>query len=156
MKNRRQKRILDIIDNQLISTQEELADALKKEGYDVTQATVSRDIKELRLVKIAAGDGEYRYGQPVEQGYVQNEERLRRMISELVVSYNYSDNIVVIRTFPGNAQAIASLIDGSNWPHVIGTVAGDDTIMLVIKSQLTNKLLPEVQGILDRIKSLTE
>ncbi|MFZ5753886.1 MAG: arginine repressor [Bacillota bacterium] len=150
MKTRRQKKIIEIIQNNIISTQEELAEALRNEGFEVTQATVSRDIKELRLVKIPTGQNSYKYGVPNEQGIVQNEDRLRRMMQELVTGMDYSENIVVLRTYPGNAHGVASLIDAANWKEVIGTVAGDDTILLVVKPTAA------VPALMQKIRELME
>jgi len=145
LKALRQRKIKEIIKSKNISTQEELANALKKAGFNVTQATVSRDIKELRLIKIARKDNLYVYGLPKEQEIIHNEERLRLMMQEFVLNIDYSENIVVMKTYPGNAHGVASLIDGSKWQGVIGTLAGDDTILLVIKPKekvgaLINKL----------------
>lgn len=156
MKVRRQKKIIEIIESQIISTQEELAEALMKAGYDVTQATVSRDIKELGLVKIPGENYTYRYGVPGEQGIALNEDKLKRMFRELVISVDYSENIIVLKTYPGNAHGIASLIDGSKWPQVIGTVAGDDTILLVVKDIQKSKASGEVLRLLERINRLME
>lgn len=156
MKSRRQKRIMEIIDKRMISTQEELADALRGEGFVVTQATVSRDIKELRLVKIPTGGDRYRYGLPREEGGGRNEERLRRMLRELVLGMDFSGSIVVLRTYPGNAQAVASLIDQAGWPEVIGTVAGDDTILLVTRSKKEIKPCKEVASLTQRVQNLME
>ena len=145
LKALRQRKIKEIIKSKNISTQEELAQALQKAGFNVTQATVSRDIKELRLIKIARKDNLYVYGLPEEQEIIHNEERLRLMMQEFVLNIDYSENIVVMKTYPGNAHGVASLIDGSKWQGVIGTLAGDDTILLVIKPKekvgaLINKL----------------
>lgn len=148
MKVRRQRKILEIIENTVISTQEELADALRRAGFDVTQATVSRDIKELRLVKVAAGDNNYCYGVTKEQSFAQNEERMCRMMRELVTGLDFTDDLIVLRTYPGNAHTIASLIDGANWEHIIGTVAGDDTILLIVKPR------EEVERLVQKLKSL--
>lgn len=151
MKTLRQKKIMELVENQEISTQEELAEALKKAGFEVTQATISRDIKELRFVKIPTGNNTYRYGLPPERSnFPQNDERLKRMIQDSVVSLDYSENLVVLRTYPGNAQAVASLIDGAEWESVIGTVAGDDTILLVVKP------LGQVENLIKKIRSLME
>jgi transcriptional regulator of arginine metabolism len=154
LKTSRQKKILEIVENNAVSTQEELADALRAAGYNVTQATVSRDIKELRLVKVATGENTYRYGLPVEQESAKNEERLRRMMKELVVSIAASDNIVVLKTYPGNAQAVASLIDGARWPEIIGSVAGDDTIILIVKTP--HEVRPESARLMFKLKSMME
>jgi transcriptional regulator of arginine metabolism len=150
LKAQRQRKIREIIKHNNISTQEELADALKKAGFDVTQATVSRDIKELRLVKIAKEDNTYIYGLPKEQGMFHSEDRLRMMMQELVIGIDFSENIVVIKTYPGNAHGVASLLDGSRWPGVIGTLAGDDTILLVIKP------MEKVVEIMQTLKSMME
>lgn len=148
MKAQRQRKIKEIIKNNNISTQEELADALKKAGFDVTQATVSRDIKELRLIKIARKDNVYVYGLPKEQHLVHNEDRLRLMMQEFVQDIDYSENLIVLKTYPGNAHGVASLIDSSDWPGIIGTLAGDDTILLIIKPR------ENVEAILAGLKSL--
>lgn len=148
MKAQRQRKIQEIIRDNNISTQEELADALKKAGFIVTQATISRDIKELRLIKIAREDNVYVYGLPSEQQIIHSEDRLRMMMQEFVQEINFSENLIVLKTYPGNAHGVASLIDSSNWPGIIGTLAGDDTILLVIKPR------EKVQAILNRFKSL--
>lgn len=133
MKTRRQKKIQELISNEAVRTQEELARRLLEEGFDVTQATISRDIKEMGLIKISGMDDEYRYALQGEISSFSYQERLKRMWKEVVVSYDSSDSIVVIRTIPGNAQALALLLDNIGWKEVIGTVAGDDTIFLLIK-----------------------
>lgn len=133
MKTRRQKKIQELISNESIRTQEELAQRLLEEGFNVTQATISRDIKEMGLIKISGLGDEYRYALQGEISAVSYQERLRRMWKEVVVSFDSSENIVAIKTIPGNAQALALLLDNSGWKEVIGTVAGDDTIFLLIK-----------------------
>jgi transcriptional regulator of arginine metabolism len=133
LKTARQRKIKEIIQNQQISTQEELSQALCRAGFNVTQATVSRDIKELRLIKIARKNNLYVYGLPKEQEIIYNEDRLRLMMREFVLDVDYSENLIVIKTYPGNAHGVASLIDGSKWSGIIGTLAGDDTILLVVK-----------------------
>lgn len=148
MKALRQRKIKEIIKNNNIATQGELALALKKVGFEVTQATISRDIKELRLIKIARKNNLYVYGLPQEQEIIHSEDRLRLMLQEFVLKIDFSGNIVVIKTYPGNAHGVASLIDSSQWPEVIGTLAGDDTILLVIKPQ------GKVKTIITKLKSL--
>lgn len=133
MKNRRHKEILDIVGEQHIETQEELAEELRRRAYEVTQATVSRDIKELRLIKVPAGDGTYRYGIPEDRSAVLNADRMKRFFRDSVVYTDSSENIVIIKCLPGSAQAVAALVDGAGWQEVIGTVAGDDTIIAIIK-----------------------
>lgn len=152
MKTKRQRKIIEIIEKQVIATQDELAEALRAAGYEATQATVSRDIKELRLVKVTTGENTYRYGAPKEQEAIRNEERLRRLMSEFVTSIAASENIIVLRTHPGNAHTIASLIDGSEWPEIIGTVAGDDTVLLIIKSAHESQPRPEAARMLHRLR----
>jgi len=132
MKARRTFAIIDIITNQRISTQEELCEALKSSGYDVTQATVSRDIKELHLVKIPDGQG-YHYALPDNSPVRNSRERMRRLFQDSVIDIDCSENIIVIKTLPGAAQSIASLIDFADLENILGTVAGDDTIFVVVK-----------------------
>lgn len=131
MKTKRHRKILELIKENDISTQEELADILRAAGYNVTQATVSRDIKELALVKVSAGGDNYKYAMPPEVSV--SESRLRFMLKEFVVSYDYSENIMIIHTAPGNANAVASALDTAKWENIMGSVAGDDTILMVIK-----------------------
>ncbi|KUO58890.1 MAG: ArgR family transcriptional regulator [Gracilibacter sp. BRH_c7a] len=133
MKTRRHMKIQELITNELIRTQQELAQRLLEEGYDVTQATISRDIKEMGLIKVPGVDDEYRYALRGESHPMDYQERLRRMFKEVVISFDSSENIVVIRTIPGNAQALALLLDNTSWKEVIGSVAGDDTIFLLVK-----------------------
>lgn len=132
MKSRRHFAIREILNSERISTQEELCDELRNRGYDITQATVSRDIKELSLVKIPDEKG-YRYAWPETQGPKSSHMRMKRIFRDSVVAYNHSENIIVIKTLPGAAQSIGSLIDSLDNPNILGTVAGDDTIFLVVK-----------------------
>lgn len=132
MKARRHFAIRDILSSERISTQEELCEELKNRGYDVTQATVSRDIKELSLVKIPDEIG-YRYAWPDAPGRKSSQLRMKRAFQDSVVSCNCSENIIVIKTLPGAAQSIASMVDAVDNLHILGTVAGDDTIFIVIK-----------------------
>ncbi|MGI6778065.1 MAG: arginine repressor [Acetivibrionales bacterium] len=135
MKYNRQAKILEIIENHVIETQEEIAEKLKEIGMDVTQATISRDIKELRLTKVMSEDGRYRYSSiSPNEGSVSN--RLLTIFSESFVSSDYANNIVVVKTLPGMAQAAASAVDSLKWPEIIGTIAGDDTIMIVCRAEI--------------------
>lgn len=133
MKAVRHAKIKDIIENAVVETQEDLAEALRKQHIDVTQATVSRDIKELMLIKIPTGDGRYRYAYPMEKNMIFSQNRMTRMFQDSVTGLNYSENIIVIKTLPGTANAVASTLDYAKWPEIIGTVAGDDNIIVVIK-----------------------
>lgn len=133
MKTKRQRKILELIKDNVVATQEELADLLKQEGFQVTQATVSRDMKELALIKISFGKDQYRYAVPNE--FTVSETRLRFMLKEFVLNYASSENILVIRTAPGNANAVASALDNAQWEEILGSVAGDDTILLVARKK---------------------
>ncbi|MEN6348407.1 MAG: arginine repressor [Syntrophomonas sp.] len=132
MKLRRHFVITDIVSNQRIVTQEELCQALRDNGFDVTQATVSRDIKEMHLVKIPDKEG-YHYALPEAPGARGSFERMKRIFQDSVINIDFSENLVVIKTLPGAAQSVASLIDSSNDKHILGTVAGDDTIFVAVK-----------------------
>lgn len=131
MKNRRQRRILEIVSNETIGTQKELAERLQQEGFETTQATISRDIKELLLVKVNIGGDRYKY--VIAQDTPVTDAKLRMVLREFIISYDYSENLLILNTAPGNANTVASAIDRASWPQVIGSLAGDDTVMLVIK-----------------------
>ena len=133
MKILRHAKIKEIVEQQVIETQEELAESLRSHGIEVTQATVSREIKELRLIKVPTGDGRYRYAYPMEQSLLFSQSRMERMFRDSVVAIDYSENIIVLKTLPGGGQAVAATIDHAKWPEVIGTVAGDDNILVVVK-----------------------
>ena len=133
MKSTRQARIKEIIETEIIETQEELAASLRAHHIAVTQATVSRDIKELMLIKIPIGDGRYRYALPKDNKPFFSKDRMERMFHDSVTSVDYSENIIVLKTLPGTANAVASTIDGASWPEIIGTLAGDDNILVVVK-----------------------
>ncbi|MGI6713012.1 MAG: arginine repressor [Bacillota bacterium] len=137
MKAKRQRKIQEIIDDKVIETQIELAEELYKQGFRVTQATISRDIKELGLIKVPTGSGSSRYSMPSHVQVANIFERMKRMFRENVLHFDYSENILVIRTLPGSAQAVASCIDHIDWKEIIGSVAGDDTILVVIKPKDT-------------------
>lgn len=132
MKARRHFAIRDIIANAYISTQEELCDALRQHGFDVTQATVSRDIKELRLTKIPDHNG-YHYALPDTASPKNSIERLKRVLRDSVINFDYSGNIIVIKTLTGTAQTVGLMIDTIENPNILGNVAGDDTIFVLVK-----------------------
>ena len=119
MKVRRQMKILEIIEKEQIGTQDELAERLGQSGFDITQATVSRDIKELRLLKEPTGENTHRYAPPRESHQTNLPERLKRLFRDSVTSVDYSENLIVIMTLPGNAMGLASVIDGINWPEIM-------------------------------------
>lgn len=133
MKTQRLRKIIDIVENIAIETQEELADELKCEGFNVTQATVSRDIRELRLIKVPAGDNKYRYAVPNSKLPSGGHSRTKRILQDSLVSLDFSENLVVVKTTPGAAQTVALVIDNEGWENIIGTVAGDDTVIVVVK-----------------------
>jgi len=149
MKSKRQKRIIEIVSQASVGTQDELTAILRREGIKVTQATVSRDIKELHLIKIAKGEG-YAYSLPKGQLPMQDESRLRRIFHDVVMRVVSSENLVVIHTLPGNANSVCALIDASEWEEYLGSVAGDDTIIVVAKSK------EHSQALEDRLKKLIE
>ena len=130
MKNARQTAILSIIEKKDIETQEELANELKTLGIVVTQATVSRDIKELRLLKVLAADGGYKYATADKADHSLS-DRFVRMFVDSVLSITYSNNIIVIKTLSGSANAAAEAIDSMRWTEILGTMAGDNTILAV-------------------------
>jgi len=106
---------------------------LRSAGFSVTQATVSRDIKELGLIKIPGSAGVSRYAVPGETVNPRNEDRLKRLFRDSVVSLDSSENLVIIKTLPGEAQGVASAVDNAGWPEIVGTVGGDDTILVIVK-----------------------
>lgn len=134
MKYNRHAKILEIIDNNDIETQEELADKLKEQGMDVTQATVSRDIKDLRLIKVMSSEGKYRYA-TISHSENQVSNKLITILTEAYVSSDYANNIVVVKTLSGMAQAAGSAIDSLKWPEILGTIAGDDTLLMVCRAE---------------------
>jgi len=133
MKSARQVAILDIIEKQNVETQEELAEALRSRGLKVTQANVARDIKELRLLKVLTSTGAYKYAtaDKAENGL---SDRFVRMLAESLLSVAASNNLIVVKTLNGSAGMAAEALDSLHWPEVLGTLAGDNTILLVIRS----------------------
>jgi transcriptional regulator of arginine metabolism len=142
MKTRRQALILTIIREKAIETQEELGKALKEEGVKVTQATLSRDIKELGLIKIPTPAGHYRYSLPTDQSFSDVLERAELMFKNSVTSIDYSENLIIIKTTTGTAQGVAAALDDLDWKEVMGTIAGDDSILVIVrKKQQVEKVL---------------
>ena len=135
MKMNRHAKIKEIIDKNKVETQEELAAALRNEGIEVTQATVSRDIKELMLVKVPDANGNYHYAYPKEHNMLLTPSRLERTFQDSIISIRVSQCLVVIRTLPGTAQAVAYAVDYMKWPEVLGTIAGDDTVFVALENQ---------------------
>lgn len=134
MKSNRHTKIVELIGKFAITTQDELLEYLRKEGFDVTQSTVSRDIKKLRLTKSLDSNGRYRYQAPaVASGSVKN--GFLNLVDTSVVSVDYAVNMVVIKTYAGMAQAVCAALDSMQYDSVVGTIAGDDTIFIVCKSE---------------------
>ena len=133
MKSRRHQKLLEAIRSNIIETQEQLADYLANEGLSVTQATISRDIKELRLMKVPIGNGKYKYSVPAERDVVDINKRIERLFKDSVVSVEDSDSLIVVKTIKGAAMGVAAMADDLEWPEILGSIAGDDTIFLVIK-----------------------
>jgi len=139
-KSERQTKILDIIANNVISTQEELVKRLNEEGYNVTQATTSRDVQELRITKLMLSDGTYKYA-VAKLPEISINEKMRTVFTQCLMSVDYANNIVVIKTFSGAAQAVAAALDSFVWDEIIGSIAGDDTIMVVVRNEKSAKQL---------------
>ena len=118
-----------------IETQEELAKALQEEGIEVTQATVSRDIKELMLIKVPTSDGHYRYALSLEQNLLMSKNRMVRLFQDSIIRVDAAVNQIVIHTLPGSANPVAAAIDHARWENVIGTLAGDDTILIITNGE---------------------
>ena len=133
MKSQRQAKIMEIISTRNVETQEQLLDALKQAGFHSTQATISRDIKELRIVKELTSLGTYRYTTAAKEVPSSFSNRLNTIFRECVTGFDYSQNLMVIKTLPGLAGAAASAIDGMNMSVVLGTLAGDDTVLVVLR-----------------------
>lgn len=131
-----------------METQEQLVEELRLQGHEVTQATVSRDIKELGLIKIPAGSNTFRYALPHKLSVGNSLERLQRLFEDTVNAVDFSENIILIRTMPGTAQAVAALLDNVGWKEIIGTVAGDDTILVIVKPK------EAVSTVMDRLQNL--
>lgn len=129
----RQTKILELISKKEIETQEELADGLKAMGIDVTQATISRDIKELRLVKVMSKSGKYKYA-TIGQSQEGVTDRLYKIFENSVVSIDNAVNIIILKTIPGAAQICASAIDYMGVDDIVGTLAGDDTVFVAIRT----------------------
>ena len=134
MKNARQAEILNIVQSTEVETQEQLLSALKAKGFTATQATVSRDIKELHLIKELTGYGTYRYAVSERKASLNVASRLRTIFKEGVISFDLAQNIIVLKTMPGVASAACVAIDGMEITGLVGSLAGDDTAMLVMRT----------------------
>ena len=133
MKSQRQAKILEIISNKNVETQEQLLAELQDAGFRGTQATISRDIKDLRIVKELTNLGTYRYTASSNEMTGSFSNKMNTIFRECVVGFDYAQNIIVVRTLPGLASAAGSAIDSMNLSLVVGTLAGDDTVMIVMR-----------------------
>ncbi len=149
MKNARHQQILRLIREYDIETQEELADRLNLAGFNVTQATVSRDIRQLQLQKVHTESGRQKYAQGTDGG-VDLKDRFLRVFRDAYVSLDISGNIAVIRTITGMANAAGAAMDALDWPEMIGSIAGDDTLMIVLRSP------EDAESFRQKMKKLTE
>ena len=139
-KGQRHIKIRDIIANNEIETQDDLVFSLKNAGYNVTQATVSRDIKELHLIKVPLSDGRYKYSLPADERF-NPLQKLKRNLMDAFVRIDSAGHLLVLKTLPGNAMAIAALIDNLAWDDVLGTVSGDDTILVICRTEKDTEIV---------------
>ena len=149
MKTKRQNEICRLISSKDIETQEELASELRALGYKVTQATVSRDIRELRLIKVAAKGGGFKYSRP-EKHEIAVSERLIRILADSLLSVDAAGNLIVVKTLSGSANVAAEALDNLGWPEIVGTIAGDNTIFIAVRNE------PDTMEITSRIRKLTD
>ncbi|MFD2704321.1 MULTISPECIES: transcriptional regulator AhrC/ArgR [Salibacterium] len=133
-KGQRHIKIREFISEYDIETQDELVDRLKRGGYNVTQATISRDIKELHLVKVPTADGRYKYSLPADQRF-NPLQKLKRAMIDSFIGIDQTENLIVMKTLPGNANAVAALIDNLDWEEIMGTICGDDTILIICREK---------------------
>ena len=149
MKTKRQTKMLELIKKHDIETQEELSDYLQKEGYQVTQATVSRDIRELKLTKVAMSNGRQKYAALTEANEDLS-EKYTRVFRDDFVSMDMAQNILVIKTVSGMAMAVAAAIDAMHLHEIVGCIAGDDTIMCAVRS------VDDTIAVMSRLRKLVE
>ena len=147
MKSRRHVKILELIDKNDIETQEELSAFLEREGYQVTQATVSRDIRELKLTKVAMDNGRQKYAAMPEHTK-DLKEKYKHIFRNGFVSMDMAQNILVIKTVSGMAMAVCAAIDAMEWNEVVGSIAGEDTIMCAIRS------VEDMEGVMEKIQKI--
>ena len=149
MKVARHEKIKELIQQYDIDTQEELASRLNEAGFKVTQATVSRDIRALKMMKVTGKDGKSRYvilqELPTEMG-----EKYTRELHDALLTIDQGQNILVIRTVPGMAMGVAAALDALNWEEILGSIAGDDTVMCVART------LEEASSVAERLKSILQ
>jgi len=142
MKTERQERILELILKYEIETQEEMMERLRNDGFKVTQATVSRDLKELKLTKTLTSRGTYRYS-AVNRAHGNRNVKLNNAMVDSIISVDHALNNIVIKTYPGLAAAVASAVDALNMPNMLGCVAGDDAIIIVTRDEKSSAEISE-------------
>lgn len=147
MKGNRHAKILELISKYRIETQEELAERLNQEGFKVTQATVSRDIRDLKLTKVPDGEGKQRYA-PHQSADSSMGEKYIRVLKEGYLSMDKAQNILVVKTVAGMASAVCAALDAMKWQEIVGSIAGDDTIMCAIRS------VDETMEVMDKIRKI--
>ena len=138
----RQIKIREIISNEQIETQEELVRRLNELDLNITQATISRDIKELQLIKVPAPSGQYIYSLPRDRKY-HPIDKLGRYLMDSFVKIDGADNLLVLKTLPGNAQSIGAIIDQIDWKEVLGTICGDDTCLIICKDKESGEIITD-------------
>ncbi|HHZ18938.1 MAG TPA: arginine repressor [Firmicutes bacterium] len=148
MKAQRHALILTLIREYPVGTQEELGELLRAEGVEVTQATLSRDIKELGLAKKVMPDGSYRYALPGEKAVADVLRRAERVFQDAVVNIDHTENLIVIKTLNGTAQGVAAALDDLEWSEIMGTIAGDDTILVIVRKR------DQVAAVLEQLHKL--
>lgn len=149
MKKVRHNKIIEIIEKHDVETQEELASHLKRAGYDVTQATVSRDIRELKLSKVPAGDGRQKYV-VIKQDDSHLGDKYIRVLKDGFTSMDMAQNILVVKTVSGMAMAVAAAIDAMKFKEIVGSIAGDDTIMIAVRT------VEETRILMDKLRDMIE
>ncbi|EGL16726.1 MULTISPECIES: transcriptional regulator ArgR [Paenibacillus] len=148
MKGQRHVKIREIITGHEIETQDELVESLRTAGFNVTQATVSRDIKELHLIKVPLDDGRYKYSMPADQRY-NPMQRLKRALSDHFINIDFTENLVVMKCMPGTANTICALIDNLEWNEIMGTICGDDTILIICRTKdVSQKVVNQIMSLI--------
>ena len=149
MKNYRHQKIMELIEKNMVETQEELREMLSAEGFPVTQATVSRDIRQLRLRKVQGPEGKLHYA-IYSQGAIAAGDRMLRVLRDGFVSMDAAENILVVKTISGMAMAVAAAIDAIQMKEILGCIAGDDTVFCAIRSK------DEVLSVITRLNDITQ
>ncbi|MBQ6900184.1 MAG: arginine repressor [Firmicutes bacterium] len=147
MRYSRQNKIIEIINNNEVDTQEKLAALLRESGYEVTQATISRDIKELQLVKTLSSSGKYKYATSASKDSPVS-DRFIKIFRETITSFKDAENIIVVKTLSGCANAAAEAVDSYGMPHIVGSIAGDNTFILIVDCK---ESVPEVMAAFDEM-----